>query len=284
MHKQSSTIARTALRGIAIAACLAAVSAHAVSLKIKVENVSASDGLWFTPVFFGFHDGSSDFDTFDPGLPATTSIEDLAEEGNPGGLIADFAAAGGAKTHVLLQDGSGAPPGVLFAPGESNHFTIDLDTSLNRYLSFAAMLLPSNDAFFANASQTGYELFDMAGNFNGAFEINLFGSNIWDAGTEENNFLGQPFSPLPGSIDTIGGSVSLLGQAGVDGFAGAGVGPTMSNLASTLDVNDQIARISIEEYTPKAVPDSTQYIGFMGAIALIGFRFISRKRMGKSAA
>lgn len=278
MYSQKSTLTRAALRGIAVATCFAAASAHAITVKVKVENVSETEGLWFTPVFFGFHDGS--FDTFDSGSAASSSIEALAEGGNPGGLVSDISGVAGAQSHVLLQDGSGGPPGVLFSPGESNYFTINLDSMYNRYLSFATMLLPTNDAFFGNDDPTKYELFDMDGNFNGSQEINLFGSNIWDAGTEENDLMGAPLSALGGtSTDTIGGSIALLGQVGLDGLEGAGVGPTMSNISSNLNVSDQIARISIQK-----VPDSTQYIGFMGAIALIGFRFMSRKRMGKAAA
>ncbi len=276
MYSQSRTLTRAALRGLAIATCFAAASAHAITVKVKVENVSESDGLWFTPVFFGFHDGS--FDTFDAGVAATASIEALAEGGNPSGLIADIGGVMGAKSHVLFQDGSGAPPGVLFAPGESNSFTIDLDPMYNRYLSFASMLLPSNDAFFGNANPAQHELFDIFGNFNGYQEINLFGSNIWDAGTELNDFMGAAFSPLGGmSTDTMG-SVNLLGQAGLDDFSGVQKA-TGDFVSQNLMANDQIARISVQQ-----VPDSTQYIGFMGALALIGFRFATKKRMGKEKA
>lgn len=272
MHLKSSSLKRVAVRGLVSIACLTCVSAQAITVKVTVENVGAAGGLWFTPVFFGFHDGS--FDTFDAGSAASASIENIAEEGNPSGLVSDISGVAGAKSHVLTQDASGMPPGVLFAPGESNSFTIDLDAGLNRYLSFASMLLPSNDAFFGNDAADAYELFDMGGNFTGGLDINLFGSNIWDAGTEDNNFLGQPFSG-PGSIDTIGGTVALLGQAGLDAFAGAGVPPAMSNLGP-INANDQFARISVRQ-----VPDSTQYIGFIGAIALIGFRFATKKRMGR---
>lgn len=279
MYHHSSTLTRAALRGIAAAACLFAVSAHAITVKVKVENLSAYDGLWFTPVFFGFHNGS--FDTFDPGVAAPNAIKYLAEEGDPSGLISNISAVAGAKSHVLLQDGSGAPPGVLFAPGESNYFTINLNSIYNRYLSFASMLLPSNDAFFGNASPTQYELFDINGKFKGYQEINLFGSSIWDAGTEENDLMGAPFSPIGGfSTDTINGYVSLLGQAGLDGFNGAALA-TGGFLSKDLLASDQIARISIQQVK---VPDSTQFIGLMGAIALIGFRFATKRRMGNAAA
>lgn len=276
MQKLKSSLIRTATRGILAATCLAAASAHALTVKIKVENVSQTDGLWFTPVFFGFHDGS--FDSFDPGLTAPAPIEAIAEGGDASGLVSNISGTAGAKSHVLLQDGSGAPPGVLFAPGESNAFTIDLDASLNRYLSFASMLVPSNDIFFGNPSPTQYELFDIFGNFNSGLEINLYGTDIWDAGTEENDFLGAPLSALGGvSTDTLG-SVQLLGQDGLNNFAGRPLA-TGTNLANALSADDQIARISVEQ-----VPDSTQYIGFLGAFAVIGFRLLSRKRMGKENA
>ncbi|MDQ8186703.1 spondin domain-containing protein [Pelagicoccus sp. SDUM812002] len=276
MYTNSRILTRAAIRGIAAAACFAAVSAHAITVKVKVENISASDGLWFTPVFFGFHDGS--FDTFDPGATASASIEAVAEGGDASGLISDISGVAGAKSHVLLQDSSGAPPGVLFAPGESNYFTIDLDSMNNRYLSFASMLLPSNDAFFGNADPMQYDLFDSYGNFKGYQEIALFGSSIWDAGTELNDFMGAAFSPLGGlSTDTLD-AVSLLGQSGLNEFKGAALA-TGGNLSSSLMAGDQVARISIQQ-----VPDTTQYIGFMGAIALIGFRFVTKRRMGKAAA
>ncbi|MDQ8182196.1 spondin domain-containing protein [Pelagicoccus sp. SDUM812005] len=276
MNTQLNYLKRAATRGFTIAITLVGISAHAITVRVHVENVSQPDGLWFTPVFFGFHDGS--YDTFDAGLSAPDSIEALAETGDPSGLVSNISEVSGSKSHVLFQDGSGAPPGVLFAPGESQSFTIDLDSSLNRYLSFAMMLVPSNDIFFGNPSPSQFELFDIFGEFQDGFEINLFGSDIWDAGTEENDFLGAPLSALGGfSTDTINSSISLLGQEGLDNFSGRPLA-TGTNLSSNLFAGDQIARISVEQ-----VPDSTQYIGFLGAFALIGFRILSKKRMGRES-
>ncbi|MDQ8184574.1 spondin domain-containing protein [Pelagicoccus sp. SDUM812002] len=276
MNTQLNYLSRVAIRGIAIAFTLAGISAHALTVRVNVENVSQPDGLWFTPVFFGFHDGS--YDTFDSGLSAPDSIEALAEGGDASGLVSSISNVSGSKSRVLLQDGSGAPPGVLFAPGESQSFTIELDPSLNRYLSFATMLVPSNDIFFGNPSPSQFELFSIFGEFQDGFEINLFGSDIWDAGTEENDFLGAPLSALGGiSTDTTGSSISLLGQEGLDNFSGRSLA-TGTNLSNNLFAGDQIARISVEQ-----VPDSTQYIGFLGAFAIVGFRILSRKRMGRES-
>ncbi|MBC2606178.1 spondin domain-containing protein [Pelagicoccus albus] len=276
MHTQTRSLKRFALRGVAALACLAAVNAHAVTVQVTVENIGSHDGLWFTPVFFGFHDGS--FDTFDSGSYASSSIESLAEGGDASGLASDIMGVAGSKHHVLLQDGSGAPPGVLFAPGESASFRIDLDATLNRYLSFASMVVPSNDIFIGNEDPMGIELFDGYGNLNMDLSFDLFGANIWDAGTELNDLMGAPLSPLGGiSTDTMS-PISLLGQAGLDGFQGAALA-TGTNLSDYLSTHDSLARISVQQ-----VPDSTQYIGFMGAIALVGFGFVSKRRMGQEKA
>ncbi|MBK1880012.1 spondin domain-containing protein [Pelagicoccus mobilis] len=276
MHTHKNSLTRAALRGIVAAFCLAGASAHAITVKVKVENVSQTDGLWFTPVFFGFHNGS--FDTFDAGLTAPGPIEDIAEGGVVDGLVNDADAAG-IKNHVLADDASeaGGPP-VLFSPGESAYFTTTLDSLSNRYLSFASMLLPSNDAFFGNPNPTQYELFDVFGNFKHGFQIDLFGSDIWDAGTEQNDFLGAPLSSLMGTSTETMGSVQLLGQSGLNEFSGRGLA-VGGNLSDSLYVDDQIARISVQQ-----VPDSTQYIGFLGAFAIIGFRLLAKKRMGKEDA
>ena len=58
--------------------------------------------------------------------------------------------------------------------------------SQNRYLSFAAMFYPSNDAFFANDNPLEFAIFDESGNFIGA-DIIVTGERIYDAGTEFND-------------------------------------------------------------------------------------------------
>ncbi len=284
MYSQSRSLTRAAIRSLTAVACLSAINAFAVSYKVTVENLSPDDGLWFSPVFLGFHDGS--FDLFDPGLPASPEIEAVAEAGDVSGISARFSsdANSGAVQHVLKSDdAAGGPPDALFAPSNfnpafssSNSFLIDLDATLNRYLTFAAMVVPSNDAFIGNASPSQFDLFDINGLFKTGFQVDLKGSDIWDAGTEENNGLGAAFTTLGGtSTDTL---LNITAHPGLDTFLGTAL-PVGPNLGYAFDADTPVARISVQQ-----VPDSTQYIGFMGAIALIGFRFATKKRMGKENA
>lgn len=254
------------------AVVLAGASMEAASVKITVQNLSPNDGLWFTPVFLGFHDGS--FDSFNAGSAASSSIEALAEGGMTGGLMSDISGTSGAIGHTLVRDTTaGGPPGVLFAPGSSNSVTLDLDMMDNRYLSFASMLLPSNDAFFGNDDAMAYSLFDDAGNFNDGFEINIQGSDIWDSGTEENDGMGAPFSMIGGtSTDTVGGVIDR--HTGLMNFEGTSLA-TGNLLGSSFSSGTALARITAEK-----VPDATPFIGAISGLALLGFSaFTRRKRL-----
>lgn len=263
-------------RAILPIAVFAGASVEASSIKLTIENVNPADGLWFTPVFVGFHDGS--FDTFDAGSAASASIEALAERGDTSGLMGDIASVSGAIGHTLVQDTTAmGPPGVLFSPGSSNSFTFELDSTANRYFSFGSMLLPSNDAFFGNDDAMAYELFDSSGNFNTGFEINIFGGDIWDAGTEENDGMGAPFSMIGGtSTDTIGGVVGS--HPGLDNFVGTNLA-TGNQLGTAFSSSTALVRISAQK-----VPDATPFIGAIGGLALFGFSIVTRRQRRADAA
>lgn len=100
-------------------------------------------------------------------------------------------------------------------------------------LSYASMIIPSNDAFIGNHNPQGIELFDVAGNFNGKKIITILGSMVWDAGTELNTemdaaFINQtapntgiatmcPVLPHPGYLGSYGNPGSdpvILGGTG----------------------------------------------------------------------
>ncbi|MCA9259283.1 MAG: spondin domain-containing protein, partial [Planctomycetales bacterium] len=74
----------------------------------------------------------------------------------------------------------------------SGSLTLSLDPMRNRYLSYGAMVVPSNDAFLGNESPTIIELFDANGDFI-AQNFAILGSQIWDAGTEVNQLLGAAY-------------------------------------------------------------------------------------------
>ena len=114
------------------------------------------------------------------------------------------------------------------------------------------MVVPTNDLFIGNGNSTGIELFDAAGNFNGPITLTIFGSNVWDAGTEVNNAddgaaflqgvdatLGTPengdvtlFADVPGYIAYLD---SLVGRTTAPGF----------DITSTFRQDTAIARITI---------------------------------------
>ena len=53
---------------------------HGVDVVVKIESLVPENGVYFTPVWVGFHDGS--FDLFDVGSLAGEPIERLAEDGD----------------------------------------------------------------------------------------------------------------------------------------------------------------------------------------------------------
>lgn len=182
-----------------------ATAASAVDVLVTVTHLNTTD-FSFTPAVVGFHDGSVDF--FDPGGMASNNLEILAEDGMTGGLVSDIEAAGGQAGVATF----GAPP--ILEPGEAGSFTLTLDTA-NRFLSFATMVVPTNDAFLANNNPTAFEILDADGNFIQDFAIVLLDSQIWDAGTELNNGEGAAFQNARQQTDTAE-AIALLDPATLD--------------------------------------------------------------------
>ena len=176
-------------------------------IQITVENLQPADGFYFTPVWLGVHDGN--FDLFDPGSAASAALELLAEEGDASGVSGDFASSANGQQQVVANPaGFGGPP--VFDPGQSETRQFSLNAS-DRYLSYATMIIPTNDSFFANGNPLAVELLDASGTFTGDQVLEFSLADLWDAGTEENDTLGAPFSVNGGlaSTDTVRGVVAL---------------------------------------------------------------------------
>lgn len=242
--------------------------AAATRIEVQVENLTPAGGVYFTPLWVGFHDGS--FDSFDVGASASMSLEMLAEGGDASGLSGDIGGVAGARDGVVLAPNgfAGAP---VFDPMDSGSLRIRLDSTDNRYFSFASMIIPSNDAFFANDDPTAYELFDATGAFNGPLEILVLSSDVLDAGTEVNDGLGAPFTTLMGmSTDEMAsiGTHPGLGIALINAqtAAGTSVDAGFANFASGY----QLARITIN-----AVPEP--HVLAMLGLGIAGL-FASRRR------
>jgi len=247
-----------------IAICLTLsnfTSANAQSIQVEVENLQGADGFFFTPVWVGAHDGS--FDLFDVGGNATAGLELLAEEGDFSVLSSEFAGSG-TDGGVFSPGGfAGAP---VFDPGEIASAVFNLGAN-DRYLSFASMIIPSNDGFFGNEGATDYEIFDADGNFTGPIDIIILGGDLWDSGTEVNDGLGAAFSAVGGTSTQENGVVGA--HQGLANFLGTGTAAG-TNIGSIPGADTPIARISIRQ-----VPEPTSF-GFITALA--GLASIGRRR------
>lgn len=238
----------------------------AFDVRVSVTNNAQSGGVYFTPVWSAFHDGS--FDLFDSGSVASTGLSELAETGSQATLNAEFGSADG-RIATALTSASGIGPG-LFDPGRSASFDITLDETNNRYFSFASMLLPSNDAFIGNGDPLANELFDAMGNFNGPITITLFGADVYDAGSELNDTLGAPFTMIGGmSTDT---NVGIASHVGLDNFIGATLG-NGEIFGQAFDGMTPIATITVS-----AVPEPSAYAGIVGVLAIGVVGFMRRRR------
>jgi len=201
-----------------------------VNVVVTIESLVPENGVYFSPVWVGFHDGS--YDLFDLDSLASLAIERIAEDGNNVHLTEDLeqATAGTGITGVITSPG-GFGPLPLFDPGEISSAEFSLTPQYHRYLSYAAMVVPSNDAFIGNHNPRAVELFDAAGHFTGKKIITVLGSQVWDAGTELNTemdaaFINQtapntgvttaaPILPHPGYIGSYGnpgGESIILGH------------------------------------------------------------------------
>ena len=156
-----------------------------VEVTVTVENLSPENGTALTPLWVGLHDG--EFDTYDRGRPVTNGLESLAEDGATEGIASEFLASENGFVEGTITGDDGATPEIIDV-GETTSFTFTVDRSLasSRYLNYASMVLPSNDAFVANGDPLEHQIFDAEGNFTGA-DFTISGSEVLDAGTEVND-------------------------------------------------------------------------------------------------
>lgn len=235
---------------------IAAMGVNAQPISISIENLMAPDGFFFTPVWVAAHDGS--FDTYNLGEPASNfaGLTELAEGGNTAPISASFGAssagiAGGAQGTVTATAFGGDAP--VFSPGESTSFDLDVgDATVNRYFSYASMLIPTNDLFFSNDNAMAYQIFDEFGNFTGTTVIEIFGRDVLDNGTEVNDALGgAAFSANGGtSVDEFGAIRNLFSEAGDADYLNSFIGSGTANgatIGSAFGADDLIARITITQ-------------------------------------
>ena len=141
------------------------------------------------PGVFAVHTGAGVL--FDDGEAASKGMEALAEDGVPTALADELAAVDGVTSGAFATPAGGSDPAPAF-PGQNYSFTFDANPG--DYLSFATMLVQSNDLFFA-PDERGVGLFDAAGApISGDITDEV---QLWDAGTEMNEAPGAGPNQAP---------------------------------------------------------------------------------------
>ena len=249
---------------VCVIAALAAIftfqrGSAADQIRIEIENAAPSGGFFFTPVFLGFHDGNYDF--FDGGAFASPELEALAEGGATAPLSSQLLSQQAtAQAATVLGDSFGPPP---FDPGESIAATFDVDSSTQRFLSYASMVIPSNDAFFGNDNPL--EIFDVNGDFVGQISFEITAAMIYDAGTEVNDINGgAAFSANGGTSTSESNPIGLIDLNDLNDFIGT---QTVSGatISSGFSPNTVVARFTITQIPE---PGSAVVLGLLGVVGV----------------
>ena len=164
-------------------------------IQVTITNLQAASGALLTPVFLATTNGT--YDVFNVGQAASASLERLAEDGTRQPQI-DAAFASGRVNQAVSTNGGPIAPGGT----RSVVLTAFSSNTRSRFLSYASMVIPSNDAFIGNDDPTELNLFDSAGRLiqrSGSSAYIVGGDEVWDSGTEVN--------------DEIPSNTAALGQA-----------------------------------------------------------------------
>jgi len=165
------------------------------SATIEITNIS--NALYYTPLLISAHNKRTHI--FTPGIAASASLQAMAEGGDISGLMTDLSSIG--------ANNVANPAAGLLAPGASTIATLEM-TKRNRYLSIAAMLLPTNDGF------VGLDAYKIPKK-EGSYTVYL---NGYDAGTEANDeIINGAGAPGSAGIPADPGGNSGTGASGVTG-------------------------------------------------------------------
>ncbi|MDH5611040.1 MAG: spondin domain-containing protein [Gammaproteobacteria bacterium] len=181
-----------------------------VSYQIEVTNLTAAQPM--SPLAVALHSGS--YAMWQIGTSASSGLEQLAEGGDNTALLAEASSA-----HAVTMTGNG-----LILPGTSDSIIINTNMKSDLALSFATMLVNTNDGF---TGLSGDKLSNLALGETRSTELLAL-----DAGTEANS---ESVVTIPGPAaggegynvdrddrDTVGGHPGVVTSA--DGLATSALG------------------------------------------------------------
>lgn len=174
--------------GLCAATCLTQQAQSGVGerlLLIEVEDLreETDTGLLIDAFYFLAHD--ENFNLYNHGQPAPEGLAWFANEGMID-EIQDELIEQSPDAWTIIKVNS-QPPHWSGAITQAIFFGAPwVFPESTRYLTVLGRVYPSDDAFFANEDPQRYELFDEDGVFLGPFVIDIYGTDIMDAGTRDN--------------------------------------------------------------------------------------------------
>lgn len=254
---------RRALAALSLGIAAFGAQAAPVQLKVTVESLVPANGISFAPVHVGFGNGS--FDAFDLGSAAGAPIVSIAEGGSGSAWFPAFATA---EAGAMLGTVAFAP----LQPGGMWMNTFMVDAAINRYFTFASMVVPSNDHFVGNDDPKEYALFGAGGALQ-IHSITVKAGEIWDAGSEAFDPAHAAFV-MGGNNDlrTPQNSVVALNFGELAAFNGMSTA-TGYVLDSRLRADNDVLRFN---FAVQAVPEPETYALMLGGLAALGF--MARRR------
>lgn len=253
------SIATRLISTVALSVTALSAQAALTQVSVTIENLASTNGISFAPLHVGFGNGT--YDAFNIGQSPSEAIISIAEGGSASAWLPAFEAA---EPDATL----GTIAGPLF-PGQTRTQTFMVDPSVNRYFTFGAMVIPSNDFFIGNDSPTEYELFDASGQLQ-IQSIKVTAGEIWNAGSEAFSVAGAAFL-VNGSnnVRTDEGGLVGFNFSELAGFNGqtTAAGYVFN---SGLSAGDDIYRISFQT---SPVPEPQAYaLMAMGMLTVLAMR------------